>query len=85
MNCLCCDREVVAYQDEPEMPKDAVAFRSYGNYGSTVWDSLYNDYLIVHICDECLVNRAARVLRAERIIQPAPDTTYAPWDPAVAG
>lgn len=84
MNCLGCGKAITLLHDDVETPSDAVVFRSYGGFGSTVWDSLYNDYLLVHVCDECLVARAACVLRGARVERPS-DTTYVPWDPAVTG
>jgi len=33
---------------------DATIWRSYGNFGSTIFDPLDNEYLQVYVCDECL-------------------------------
>lgn len=45
---------------------DANEFRTFGQYGSTVFDPLNGSYLAVNICDRCLTDagRQGRVLTA---------------------
>lgn len=42
--------------DSESPPSSALLFHSYGNYGSTVFDSVMGgEYLLIIICDECAV------------------------------
>lgn len=63
INCIVCQSEVdnwdIAY------PKDAIqvhpiggtVFRTYGNYGSTVFDPMNASYLEIVVCNDCLKSR----------------------------
>ena len=62
-NCIVCNTEVEnwdeAYPDnEPQIhPILGTLFRTYGHYGSTVFDPMDGSYLEIVICDECLKTR----------------------------
>lgn len=62
-NCIICKREVenwdIAYpEDETQVhPIDGTVFRTYGHYGSTVFDPMDASYLEVVFCDACLRER----------------------------
>ena len=59
-NCIICKREVEnwdeAYpEDKPQIhPIDGTVFRTYGHYGSSVFDPMDASYLEVVFCDPCL-------------------------------
>ena len=65
-NCIICAAEVenwdIAYpEDNPQVhPIDGTVFRTYGHYGSTVFDPMDASYLEVVVCDKCLRNRMER-------------------------
>jgi hypothetical protein len=66
--CIICGKELShafgRFLDEPEItnqPNDGVACVSYGNYGSTVFDSFDGQRIEFAICDICLVERWERV------------------------
>jgi len=62
-NCIVCEKEVDnwdgAYPErEPAVhPIDGTVFRTYGHYGSTVFDPMDGTYLDIVVCDECLKDR----------------------------
>ena len=62
-NCIICKREVdnwdEAYPENEERvhPIDGTVFRTYGHYGSTVFDPMDASYLAVVFCDPCLKER----------------------------
>ena len=68
-NCIVCDVEVEnwdeAYpEDEPQVhPIDGTVFRTYGHYGSTVFDPMDASYLEVVVCDKCLKSKIDRTYR----------------------
>ena len=68
-NCIVCNAELEnwdeAYpEDEPTVhPIDGTAFRTYGHYGSTVFDPMDASYMEVVVCDPCLRNRMERTYR----------------------
>jgi hypothetical protein len=65
-NCIICDVEVdnwdIAYPENPKAvhPIGGTAFRTYGHYGSTVFDPMDASYLEIVICDPCLKSRKNR-------------------------
>ena len=62
-NCIVCKSEVdnwdIAYpEDKPQVhPIGGTVFRTYGHYGSTVFDPMDASYMEVVVCDECLKDR----------------------------
>ena len=57
--CIKCGKQLSpafgdAYQDGNQ-PFGATVFVAHGQYGSTVFDPMNNNYLEVNICDDCLV------------------------------
>ena len=68
-NCIVCNTEIenwdIAYpEDKPQVhPIDGTVFRTYGHYGSTVFDPMDASYLEVVVCDECLRSRMERTYR----------------------
>lgn len=65
-NCIICDTEVEnwdeAYPERKETihPIGGTVFRTYGHYGSTVFDPMDASYLEIVICDPCLKDRLNR-------------------------
>lgn len=54
-SCLICEKTIVLHEDAPY---GAVVWRSLGDYGSKVYDSMTNDvFLEALICDDCLVEK----------------------------
>lgn len=61
-------------------PGDALIFMARGNYGSTIYDPQSEmEYLIVVICDPCVVAQAAggNVMRVQKRVAPPP--RQEPW------
>lgn len=63
MPCIACGRELKQVEDDaPEnQPYGATEFRTHGHYGSTAYDPMDGHYIVVNICDLCLVTHADRV------------------------
>lgn len=65
-NCIVCDMKVANWDgvypdDEPQVhPIGGTVFRTYGHYGSSVFDPMDASYLEVVVCDGCLKSRLAR-------------------------
>lgn len=74
ITCICCDRVLDAEDtDNPLVITpvyNGLIFRATGNYGSTVFDPMptgIEEMLQVVICDECLREKAKRVIRLYNI------------------
>ena len=62
--CVCCNKELEDALDHKDSPTlDGIYFRSYGNFGSTVFDGgeFTGEYLELYLCDECLVGRSHKI------------------------
>lgn len=65
-NCIVCNTEVenldIAYPDNAVQvhPIGGTVFRTYGHYGSTVFDPMDGSYLEIVVCDSCLKDRLDR-------------------------
>ena len=65
-NCIVCNTEVdnwdIAYPEDKIQvhPIGGTVFRTYGNYGSTVFDPMDASYLEIVVCDACLNSRTER-------------------------
>lgn len=53
-NCIVCDKIL---KMEYTNPMDGTLWTSNGNWGSTVYDSMGDKFLVAIICDECLVKK----------------------------
>ena len=65
INCIVCAAEVenwdIAHPDKDVVhPIGGTVFRTYGHYGSTVFDPMDASYLDIVVCDECLKARLDR-------------------------
>lgn len=60
-NCIVCEAEVdnwdIAYDAPTVHPIGGTIFRTYGNYGSSVFDPMDATYRDAVICDSCLKTR----------------------------
>lgn len=69
VECFKCGRELLnVCADSDNQPDGGTEFRTYGHYGSTVWDSFYGEELVLNICDECLRGHTERLARHKRYL-----------------
>jgi hypothetical protein len=80
--CILCGAELeFVFKDDGPQFHDAVMFRAYGTYGSTLWDWVApGTALVINICDGCLTDRSRLVL-VETVVKPQPEVSYKVWDP----
>lgn len=63
INCIACDVEVenwdaACHKDQPQVhPIGGTLFRTYGHYGSSIFDPIDGSYIEVVVCDECLATK----------------------------
>lgn len=58
-NCFCCEKSLKSDSDSFQSPPlNATAWETNGNYGSKLFDPIYDDRLEIYICDECLRKKA---------------------------
>lgn len=68
----------------PVQPYEATVFISYGQYGSTVWDTMSGDQMLeINICDSCLTRAARHQHRVVLIERQQPELKYSckEWNP----
>lgn len=80
--CFCCGKtlaSVLPPDDDSNQPSEATAFQTGGHYGSGVFDEMDGTRLELNVCDDCLTERAERVvlLRTVQTVQ----TTSSAWIP----
>jgi hypothetical protein len=87
--CLKCGRKVgrafppsVTGEDDVQ-PYRATMFTTHGHYGSTVFDEMNGTYLLIDVCDRCLVTAAidGLVLLVEPGCELRPPVKLTVWDP----
>lgn len=63
MHCICCDAGLESVHEDADcQPKDGVCASSFGNYGSTAFDSIDGkEEIFFFVCDTCLRNRKHRI------------------------
>lgn len=62
--CFVCDKPLHNFQwdDRVEVhPSDGLSFRTYGHYGSVVFDPMNGTYLDIAICDLCIMRNLEKV------------------------
>ena len=67
--CLVCGKELDNWvyesrggDSEIEVhPMDGLQFRTYGHYGSTIFDPMDGTFLDIAICDPCIMKNANKV------------------------
>jgi hypothetical protein len=53
---------------EENQPRQGTEFRTYGQYGSTFWDSFDGEELVLNVCDECLRAHTERLAQHKRYL-----------------
>lgn len=85
--CVICNTTfedaIPGTEDHPveNQPYMGTVFCSYGQYGSTVFDSMNSHFLELNICDKCLIRAANKNQVLEGFNVRRPDTRYKPWTP----
>lgn len=65
--CFACGNTLPNVQSHCEnQPYGGTEFRTYGHYGSTVWDSFDGEELVLNICDDCLRAHPERLAQQKR-------------------
>lgn len=67
--CIICGAPLERVMESASaQPSDGIMCETYGNYGSTVWDSMDGEVLAFNICDPCIVRagRQGRVMTCRR-------------------
>lgn len=63
LHCIVCELEVenlgqvISGDANIVQPLAGTAFRTYGHYGSTIFDPMDGSYLDIVLCDTCLTKR----------------------------
>lgn len=67
--CLVCGRTLRnAFDTADNQPSEGTEFRTYGHYGSTFWDSMCGEELVLNVCDPCLTKHKDRLGQQKRYI-----------------
>ena len=55
--CFVCDKALPSFDQRHNHPTQGIEFRTYGHYGSTVFDpwTMDSSELLINICDQCLL------------------------------
>lgn len=54
--CIVCDKDLENWEYTNSFhPLDGLHFKSYGHYGSAVFDPMDGSSLDIAVCDECLI------------------------------
>lgn len=63
VSCFVCDKELdnMEYDNVEIHPMDGLHFRTYGHYGSAIFDPMNGSYLDIAICDKCVAERSEKV------------------------
>jgi hypothetical protein len=72
MRCFCCDKSIQTDIRDEDSPTtlypayDALWFRAYGNFGSTLFDPIPGQnrkdaFLQILICDECVARKSEQI------------------------
>lgn len=60
--CFKCGKTLEnAFPDSDNQPSDGTEFSTHGHYGSTFWDSMDGEVLVLNVCDECLAAQTDRL------------------------
>ena len=67
--CFVCGKVLMnVFSDSDNQPAEGTEFRTYGAYGSTVWDSFDGEELVLNVCDPCLREHADRLAQHKRFL-----------------
>ena len=65
--CFVCGKTLRNVFGECEnQPDEGTEFRTYGHYGSTVWDPMNGEELVLNVCDACLRAHPDRLAQHKR-------------------
>lgn len=74
VKCFVCGKELKMpwYDEKDEQTTiqpldDGLWFRSTGNYGSTIFDPMDEQYLEISICDKCILDKKDEVKHIHNI------------------
>lgn len=67
--CLVCGKTLRnVYDGADNQPEEGIEFRAYGQYGSTFWDSMHGEELVLNVCDSCLTKHKDRLGQHKRYV-----------------
>ena len=65
ISCFKCQKQLENITERvANQPDGALEFISYGHYGSRAFDPMNGDFLIINICDDCLLEASEKGLVA---------------------
>lgn len=83
--CFKCGKKLEpAFDAAHSAPAEGVTFRCHGNYGSVVYDAQFDEYLLILICDSCLLENKASILECFPSHAPSPPDARRRWEPSRA-
>lgn len=81
--CFTCGKillNIWADQEDWNQPSEGTEFITYGHYGSTFWDSLDGEQLVLNICDNCLRKNTKRLAKRRQRRQKWVNDLMVPYD-----
>ena len=82
--CMLCGKDLRNVWDDITQPSGGVQFTSYGNFGSRVFDPMNGEQLVIHFCDDCLIDRKDIILH-RKIIEREVTQFQKMWKPYEGG
>ena len=76
--CIVCREAVSSFQGCPD---NAVSFKSPGNYGSTVYDTIDGSHLEIIVCDKCLTKAGESGIVVESRVVQLTKRSLEKWNP----
>lgn len=62
ISCFKCDKELENFEDNDIIhPIEGLHFKSYGHYGTAVFDPMDGSSIDIVICDSCLSNNVDKI------------------------
>lgn len=92
MHCIVCKKPLKDCGPQPflhpsvtnppaeNLPLDGVAFQSYGNYGSRVFDPMDGTFLEIYVCDDCLLQAREAQIVYLGLPEPFPSRQLVKWE-----
>ena len=67
--CICCNTPLRNVTDDVDnQPSEGTEFRTFGHYGSTFWDSMDGEEIVINVCDTCLQTHTGAIARHKRYV-----------------
>lgn len=81
LSCIRCGKKFDSDGWDSMAPYGSLLFIARGNYGSTVYDPMADEYLLVIICDDCVMAEQEKrnVMRVVPVRKTAEDIRE-PWE-----